>query len=302
MLQDFSGYIAADEMYDGPFCILSIVDNHSFTRLQYEVLERSPTKKDITAFFQKFKAALDLRGLTVRGITTDGAALYPEPIGLVFSAALHQICEFHLIKDVTDAIMRALAKVRKDQVSRLPNLPRGRPSKATQKVARRKARLQKKITALFEGRFLFVQHELSAAEKKKLQALTRGLPHLRRLREIMDEGYRLFDRRCCTATALAKLAKLRNRVRRFDWIGKALAPLFSPNLEKALTFLDDSLLPSTSNAVERGNRRVRKMQKSVYRVRSLCQLRQRLALDLWREACCKGRRQTLFTLHHARTE
>src|SRR6266568_2024091 len=44
-------------------------------------------------------------------------------------------------------------------------------------------------------------------------------------------------------------------------LGETLKKLFSPTLEKALTFLDDKLLPSTSNAVERGNRRYRKMQK-----------------------------------------
>jgi hypothetical protein len=37
-LLDFSGYIAADELYDGPFCVLFIVDNHKFKRLCYEVL------------------------------------------------------------------------------------------------------------------------------------------------------------------------------------------------------------------------------------------------------------------------
>src|SRR4051794_2999664 len=36
-LADFSGYIAADELYDGPFCILSIVDNRTFKRLAYGV-------------------------------------------------------------------------------------------------------------------------------------------------------------------------------------------------------------------------------------------------------------------------
>jgi hypothetical protein len=50
-------------------------------------------------------------------------------------------------------------------------------------------------------------------------------------------------------------------------LGEEPKKVFSPTLEKALTFLDDKLLPATSNAVERGNRRHRKMQKSVYRVR-----------------------------------
>ena len=42
----------------------------------------------------------------------------------------------------------------------------------------------------------------------------------------------------------------------------------SPGLEKALVFLDERLMGATSNAVERGNRRYRKMQKTVYRVRT----------------------------------
>ena len=78
------------------------------------------------------------------------------------------------------------------------------------------------------------------------------------------------------------------------------AKVFSPHREKALTFLDDKLLPSTSHAVERGNRRYRKMQKHVYRVRTQGQISARLALDMWREAQAEGRHQTLASLHHAR--
>jgi len=60
----------------------------------------------------------------------------------------------------------------------------------------------------------------------------------------------LFDRRGWTQTALGKLRKLRHWVKRFRWIGDTLKKVFSPHLEKALTFLDDKLLPATSNAVE----------------------------------------------------
>src|SRR3569832_2825110 len=98
----------------------------------------------------------------------------------------------------------------------------------------------------------------------------------------MEEVYRLFDRRCRTDTALAKLANLRRRVRRFKHVGKLLSKHHSPNQAKALTFLDDKLLPSTSNAVERGNRRHRKMQKIVYRVRTQEQITNRIALDMLR--------------------
>ena len=103
-----------------------------------------------------------------------------------------------------------------------------------------------------------------------------------------------------TRTALEQLDQLRRRLLRFKTLGETLKKLFSPTLEKALTFLDDKLLPSTSNAVERGNRRYRKMQKHVYRVRTQAQIRARLALDMWREAQGEGRHQTLQTLHEAR--
>src|SRR5713101_4194795 len=42
---DFSGYVAADEWYDGPFCILSVVDNRCYKRLLYEVLDHDPTMR-----------------------------------------------------------------------------------------------------------------------------------------------------------------------------------------------------------------------------------------------------------------
>ena len=57
-LDDFSGYIAADELYDGPFCVLSIVDNRTFRRLIYEVLDHDPAHADIERFFRTFQAAL----------------------------------------------------------------------------------------------------------------------------------------------------------------------------------------------------------------------------------------------------
>ena len=118
---------------------------------------------------------------------------------------------------------------------------------------------------------------------------------------MMDEVYHLFERRCRTDTALEKLTQLRRRVRRFQKLKETLKKLFSPNLEKALTFLDDSLLPSTSNAVERANRRHRKMQKSIYRVRTREHISQRIAIDMQRDTFIDNQNCTINTLHHHRT-
>lgn len=300
-LADFSGYIAADELYDGPFCVLSIVDNRTFKRLLYQVLDHDPDHQDITAFLHRFRMALRLRSLTLCGVTTDASPLYPEPLREVFGEVPHQICEFHIIKELTKAILRAVAKVRKQLAGRKLPAKRGRPSTPQAKrAARQRERLQQKIADLFAHRHLFVQHELTPAERRTLHKITRGLPQLRTLRDLMEEVYRLFDRRCRTDTALAKLAKLRQRVRRFKQVGKIMNKLRSPNLDKALTFLDDKLFPSTSNAVERGNRRHRKMQKTVYRVRTKEHITNRIALDMLRDSQKGDRCSTLTTLHQAR--
>src|SRR5262245_706410 len=96
----------------------------------------------------------------------------------------------------------------------------------------------------------------------------------------MEQVYALFDRRCRTQTALAKLATLRRRVQRFKALGDTLKKLFSPTLEKALTFLDDTLLPSTSNAVERATGAIARCN----RVSIECG-RTRRSVHVWRWIC-----------------
>jgi len=270
-LAAFSGYAALDELYEGPYGVLAAVDNRQYKRILYEVLHHDPTHDDIRAFLGRLKVALDARGLALKGSTTDGSALDPEPIRDVFGDVPHQLCTFHLIKELTQGVLKAVAKERERFAQSKPRMKRGRPSskdKGARRLARKSKSMQQKISDLFQDRFLFVTHRLKPSQCKRLLHITRGLPHLRKLREIMDHMYALLDRRCRTHTALDKLQKLRQWVSRFSWIGDTLQKVFSPHLEKALTFLDDKLLPATSNAVERGNRRQRKMQKSVYRVRS----------------------------------
>ncbi len=301
-LSDFSGYLAIDEVYDGPFCILSVVDNRKYNRLAFRVLDHDPSQDDVRDFLKRFKGQLDKRGLKVRGITTDGSSLYPEVLKELWPDARHQLCKFHVIKEIIKAVLHALAKLRKEMTTQIPKQPRGRPSTERQGQAALIANQKQRVAELFEHRHLFVRHHLSAAQHKQLRRLTYGRPQLRTLRKIMDEVYRLFDRRCRTQTALKKLQRLRRRVRCFKELGKSLDKLKSPNLEKALEFLDDKLLGATSNAVERANRRFRKAQKSIYSVRTKQHLEQRLALDLHREQRAVKRACCMTSLHHARSQ
>jgi hypothetical protein len=281
--------------------MLSAVDNRRDKRSLSEVVDHDPTHEDIRAFLGRLHTALVARGLPLCGVTTDGAALSPAPRREVFGDVLHHIGTFPIVAEVNKAVLGAVASARKGLAAHHPTRRKGRPSTpAAQQAARTKKRREAQRAALFTHRYLFVQRHLTTTERKLLWRSTRGLPQLHALRAIMDQVYALFDRRYRTQTALDKLAKLRRRVQRFPSLGDTLKKRFAPTLDKALTFLDETLLPSTSNAVERGNRRYRKRQKHVYRVRTQGQIRARLALDMWREAHAEGRQQTLALLHQAR--
>jgi hypothetical protein len=279
-----------------------VVGNRKHNRLAFRVPENDPTHEDVRSFLATRKGGLGKRQLAVRGITTDGPSLYPRVLQELWPDVPHQICEFHVLKEITKAVSHALAKLRKEMAAGIPEQPRGRPSKERSAQAKKAQRQKGRVAELFEHRHLFVRHHLSCTHRGLLRKPTRGLPQLRTLRAIMEEVYRLFDRRGKTRTALRKLAALRRRVRRFKKLGKSLDKLKSPNLEKALVFLDDKLLPATSNAVERSNRRFRKAQKGIYSVRTKRHREQRLALDLQRERRGRPRQQTLMRVHHARRD
>ena len=178
-LTSFSGYVAADELYEGPYCVLSVVDNRQYKRILYEVLDHDPTHDDITAFLGRLKSALADRGLALQGITTDGSPLYPEPIQTVFGAVSHQICTFHILKELTQGILSAVSAERRRLAKSKPKLKRGRPSskeKAARRLARKSKRMQEKISDLFQGRFFFVKRHLKPSERQQLLHITRGLP------------------------------------------------------------------------------------------------------------------------------
>ena len=125
-LETFSGYVAVDELSEGPYCVLSAVDNRQYKRILYEVLDHDPTHADIKAFLGRLKGALDARDLALKGITTDGSALYPEPIREVFGEVPHQLCTFHVIAELDKGVLRAVALERERLAKAKPKLKTGR--------------------------------------------------------------------------------------------------------------------------------------------------------------------------------
>ncbi len=175
-LTDFSGYIAVDELYDGPFCVLSIVDNRTYKRLFYRVLDHTPAHEDLADFFRCFQAVLQARQLMVKGIPTDGSPLYPAPIAAVWGDVPHQLCEFPILADLSRAVLSAVAQVRKSLEARQPQVGRGRPTARTRKLVQQRQRLEQKISDRFTHRYLFVQRQRTASEQETFRQITRGLP------------------------------------------------------------------------------------------------------------------------------
>jgi hypothetical protein len=127
-LASFSGYLAVDELYDGPFCVLLAVDPHQQRRLLYAVLDHDPSRLDILLFLVRLNEQIHKRGHVVLGITTDASSLYPLPIRLAFGPILHQICEFHIKKELLKVVLRIVARWRKRLDEQKPKLPPARRS------------------------------------------------------------------------------------------------------------------------------------------------------------------------------
>jgi hypothetical protein len=236
--------------------MLSAVDHRRYQRILSDVLDHDPTHDDIRALLRRLTTALTARDLTLLGGTPDGSALSPAPLVEGCGAVPHHICTLPVLAEVRKAVLGAVASARQGLAAQQPKLRRGRPSTpAAKQAARPQKRLAAQRAALVTHRYLFVQRYISQTERKLLWRIPRGLPHVYRLRVLMEPVYARCERRCRTQTALDTLDTLRRRLLRFPQVSELLKKLCAPTLEKALTCLDDKLLPATANAVERGNRR-----------------------------------------------
>ena len=245
--------------------MLSAVDNRRDKRILYDVLDHDPTHDDIRVFLRRVHTALSARALTLlRPHDRWLGTLYPTPLVEVFGDVPHQLCTLHIVAEGNKAVLGAVASARKGLAATQPTLPKGRPrTQAAKAAARTKKRLTEQCAALFTHRYLFVQRHLSKTERKTLGRISRRVAPV--TCAACDPGTGV----CVVRSALSApdrprqagpVAAARPAVHRplSDTLKKKR---FAPTLEKALTLLDDKLLPSTSNAVERANRRYRQIPK-----------------------------------------
>jgi hypothetical protein len=134
VVQEFSGVLCVDEVYQGDLALLLAVDPAapSGDRLVgYQLVTGTVKQADIEGLLTRLCAA----GIQPDQVITDGSSLYPNLLKQIWPAAAHQLCLFHETRRVTEAVQQVVRAVR----GTLPKLPPAAPAPSPdQGVTRRR--------------------------------------------------------------------------------------------------------------------------------------------------------------------
>jgi hypothetical protein len=234
-------------------------------------------------------------------VITDGSSLYPAVLAELWPAARHQLCIFHVLKDVNELILKGVRRLARAMARRGNGgrkRKRGRPSKA-QQAARAAAGPTNKEKAAFvmKHRFLIAK-KTSDLTKQQWDDLTRMLDYLPRLRTLWHfaaEVNDLFEKEGRVQTLYKRRAALlrKETYREVPELEEAMGMLEEGKFEKmvAFTYSEGGKKVRTNNHVERANRRLRFAEKVRYKWRHRKWVLRYvlLALDRW---WCQAARAT----------
>jgi hypothetical protein len=272
VLERFSGTLCVDELHLGGYTLLLATDPLADLPVGFALVGANDSDH-----MDRFLRNLARWGLQPQVVVSDGSSLYPELLTRIWPEAQHQLCVFHLLRDVLDKVLEAVRRLRQAQARRGRagrQRRRGRPSKRQQ--ARRQQRgptAKEKAAFVWKHRFLIVKKtaRLSKAEKKDLEQLLAYLPALRPLCSFSQDIYRLLDESKTLRVARWRYTWLRYdpKYQEVQELVEALKVLAEPKLTKAMAFVQQPAGKQvrTNNHVERLNRRLRFAEKVRYRWR-----------------------------------
>jgi transposase-like protein len=272
VLSRFSGTLCVDELHLGRFTLLLATDPLSDLPVAFALVDANDQDH-----MRRFLRNLKNWGLAPEVVVTDGSNLYPAVLAELWPDADHQLCVFHVLKDINGLILDAVRRLRSAMSRRgkagrkKKRARKGAKSKAA--AARRGLTVKEKAHFVFKYRYLIVKRRenLSDAERDDLVRMLDHLPELATLRRFVDRIYRLFD-----APKDFHQASCRRGVIVRDATFQAV-----PELAKALKQLDEKKFPKlmaylvnpvgrrvrTNNHVERTNRMFRLLEKVRYKWR-----------------------------------
>jgi hypothetical protein len=285
VLSNFSGVLCLDEVHDSGKTILFATDPLNDFTVSFQVVEKND-QAHMDAFLQHLKD----RGLKVRVAITDGSALYKDSLQSYWKDIDHQLCLFHVIKEVNKVILDGVRAI-KNGLKRQGNKGRkrrpGRPSKTAQKQRQRREGMskQEQATFIWEHQYLIVrkQEELTEKDKDDLALMLTIAPQLELFRRFNAQFYQLFEKGISQKMARVRRTRLVNNpeYQANPFLARALKKLSRDRFEKMIVFLSWENVECTNNHVERNNRVFRMLQKTRYKRRRTHTLEKALELDLY---------------------
>jgi hypothetical protein len=297
-IKNFSGTLCIDELHLGHRTLLLATDPIGDFPVAFALV--SANDQD---HMRRFLENLKNHGFSPTVVITDGSNLYPKLLAQIWPDARHQLCIFHVIKDINDCVFDAIRRLRRRHArTGGRKRRRGRLSKA-QKRARARQGETKKEQAHFiwKHRHLIVSRpeHLNGRERRWLSQMFRYLPALLTLRKFVLTIYRLFDPNQSPHQARCRRAAL---VKDPEFtadpdLATALAMLSPDKFAKMIAYLHSpaNQRVRTNNHVERTNRRLRHFEKVRYKWRRRKTIVRFLALALDRWHKCRILKKTTKT-------
>jgi hypothetical protein len=272
VLEQFSGTLCVDELHLGRFTLLLATDPLSDLPVAFALVAANDQDHML-----RFLKNLKTWGLMPCVVITDDSNLYPAVLAELWSGAEHQLCVFHIVKNINKFILDAVRRLRTAMSRRGKagrQKKRGRKSKKAKAAAgRRGLTVKEKAHFVFKHRHLIVkrQENLTESERGDLTRMLEYLPELRTLRRFADRIYWLFDtpndfhQASCRRAVIVRDPAFQAE----QELVKAMEQLDEEKFPKLMAYLNNpvSQRVRTNNHVERTNRMIRFFEKVRYKWR-----------------------------------
>src|SRR6185503_8544122 len=112
VVQEFSGVLCVDEVYQGQLALLVAVDPAApdgDRLIGYQLNQGDVDAANVERFLHNLRDA----GIQPEEVITDGSSLYPTVLTKIWPTAAHQLCLFHETRHVTRAVLEVIQAVRR---------------------------------------------------------------------------------------------------------------------------------------------------------------------------------------------